>query len=58
MAAIDLAALYNQMQPIINGGNSHCKIYYNLNFDYIHFYDGRNQDIALGYDFDNKSVEF
>lgn len=43
---------------IINGGNSHCKVYYNLDFDYIHFYDGRNQDIALGYDFDNESVEF
>ena len=43
---------------IINGDNSHCKVYYNLDFDYIHFYDGRNQDIALGYDFDNESIEF
>ncbi len=43
---------------IINGENSHCKVYYNLDFDYIHFYDGRNQDIALGYDFDNESIEF
>ena len=43
---------------IINGENGHCKVYYNLDFDYIHFYDGRNQDIALGYDFDNESIEF
>nr|WP_315110422.1 hypothetical protein [uncultured Campylobacter sp.] len=33
---------------IINGENGHCKVYYNLDFDYIHFYDGRNQDIAQG----------
>ena len=43
---------------IINGENGYCKVYYNLDFDYIHFYDGRNQDIALGYDFDNESIEF
>ena len=43
---------------IINGENGHCKVYYNFDFDYIHFYDGRNQDIALGYDFDNESIEF
>lgn len=43
---------------IINGGNSHCKVYYNLDLDYIHFCDGRNQDIVLGYDFDNESIEF
>ena len=43
---------------IINGGNGYCKVYYNLDFDYIHFYDGRNQDIALGYDFDSESIEF
>lgn len=43
---------------IINGENGHCKVYYNLDFDYIHFYDGRNQDVALGYDFDNESIEF
>ena len=40
---------------IINGENGYCKVYYNLDFD---FYDGRNQDIALGYDFDNESIEF
>ena len=43
---------------IINGENGHCKVYYNLDFDYIHFYDGRNQYIALGYDFDNETSSF
>jgi len=43
---------------IINGENGHCKVYYNLNFYYIYFYDGRNQNIALGYNFDNESIEF
>ena len=59
MAAAGLATcIIKCSDAIINGGNSHCKVYYNLDFDHIRFYDGRNQDIALGYDFDNESIKF